>query len=70
MDNVQNQALMTPKFRRPRPSKTATIHIRMEPTELELLDEASAAVGMSMSAWSRGVLLAEARKVMRKAREQ
>jgi hypothetical protein len=70
MENVQNQALMAPKYRRPRPAKTAMMHIRMEPSELEVLDEASAALGMSISAWARSVLIAEARKVLRRAREQ
>jgi hypothetical protein len=70
MENVENQPVMAPKYRRPRPSKTSTAHIRMEPGDLELIDEASAALGMSVSAWARMVLLAEARKVLRRAREQ
>jgi len=71
MESVEIASGMTPpKFGRPHVKKTDTMHVRLSPDELRLLNQAAEAVSSPLSVWARVTLLAEARKVLRKAREQ
>ncbi len=71
MDSVEIQTAMTPpKFRSPHPKKVHIMHVRLNSGELELLTKASEAIGSPVSTWARVTLLAEARKILRRAREQ
>jgi len=70
MENMETPTAMTP----PRPKithpKAKLFHVRMNDAEMALLNEAATALGSPTSTWARVTLLAEARKVLRRAREQ
>ena len=51
-------------------TKVKFFHVRMNDAELALLTEAATAIGSPVSTWARVTLLAEARKVLRRVREQ
>jgi hypothetical protein len=66
---------MAPKPKSQNP-KSYILGVRLNASQMELVTEAAQLAqnplldDMTVSGWARGVLLAEARKVLRKAREQ
>jgi uncharacterized protein (DUF1778 family) len=70
MESMETAKAMTPpRFSRPHARKTDTVHIRLSPEELALISQAADAIGSPLSVWARVTLLAEARKVLRRARD-
>jgi hypothetical protein len=57
-------------LRSPHPNKVHIMDVRLNSGELNLLTIASEAIGSPVSSWARVTLLAEARKILRRAREQ
>jgi uncharacterized protein (DUF1778 family) len=71
----QETAMTPPKPKSPHP-KINFLQIRLNDVQMELVTQAAKLTqtaelnGFTVSGWARSVLIAEARKVLRRAREQ
>jgi len=70
METIMMEHAMTPPPRPPVANpKTLTIQIRVNAREQALISQASESASLTVSSWARSVLLAEARKVLRRANQ-
>jgi hypothetical protein len=67
---MQLEAVMTPpKPKSPNP-KVQFLHIRLNAAEMALLAQAADIASLAVSSWARERLLTDARRELRRAREQ
>jgi hypothetical protein len=72
---VETAAVTPPKPKSPNP-KVHNLNIRLNAAQMDLLTKAAQSVesaeldDLTISSWARSVLIAEARRVLRRAREQ